>query len=1200
MKFSFKTNRLFVFIAIALLLSAMAEFYFAYSSGTTPDIRVFAKQLDQKQQIAVSELKYLKAEIDKSSSQILQSYIPKDDAVVFYLFNQGDLRFWTSNFTNLDGISFNNELEWKFFQSSNAYNVACYIRTNEGNLVALIPIKSNYPIENSQLQNAFFPPFSLDKQIQIVHGKPTDRYAFTDASGAYLFSFEMNGVSGSNPLFLILGFAIQVCFLILLYVFVAAYLKQKNKISLRSFLVVALLTLLLSILSMYFSWPQLLYSGVLVSAFDYSAGYLMTSIVHLILLTIAFFALSYVFYKYVSIEHVNKVRSFVLLLLAPALVYVLVFFILKGLVLHSRLPVHMLSFDDIHVHAVLLHIIMLIWSASLGLLWVKVHAYAIANKGLRMTIQMDACIILAFIALMFVFNKPDLTRLILFQILLLFGIYLRFVFRNQLSIVAFVSIWLFLFTLFFVETTSMFTRKKNEQKYKILAENILLNGSNNTDKISDLLLTELDSEIKQDAYLMDLLLKTTNSDVLNVLSAYISDRYFRGYWNKFQIQIELLSDKDILLQQYKEMLKASGKQVAKSSFYGFDASLNNMAYMGIYQFTTTTGHKNLVLRFFPRKNFKSFSFPSFLFDSSSDIEVNLNIALAHFKGDELVYRGEYFNFPTQRSYYPSSTNKFLRYTKEHQRYYIYTSSDNEIVVIAELNNYKLINYALYFADLYIAYLFISFLIVWVFFRQQMQHFLHFGFRLRFQFAFVLLLVLSFFAILIVSVRFVSNKYKEEQLLAIDTKKSYIQHALQEKYYWIQDIETINYQGLNFDLQELSYKYQTEISVYNMDGKLAGSSQPLIFNKNLIGRYMAPASFFGQKMPVNIEEKIGNLSFLTGYTPLYNGDYLQIGYIAVPVFLSNQEYNREIRSFVNVISHIYLIIALLSVLLSFIIGKQISAPLTLIGTKLRQMSLSRKNERIDYQYHDEIGQLVNQYNNAILELEKSVDLLARSERELAWRTMARQIAHEINNPLTPMKLTLQQLQRTHALKDKSFEDYFQKSTQTLVEQIDNLARIAGSFSNFARLPEARLEPMDVATKLISAIQLFENNNGKAYITYEGARSGIFILSDQEQIKQVFNNLLKNALQAIPSESMGKIDVKLQTLQGKVSIKIADNGVGISNELLEKIFIPNFTTKSNGMGLGLAIAKSIVDTMGGTIEVESQVGKGSTFTLLFTAL
>jgi nitrogen fixation/metabolism regulation signal transduction histidine kinase len=238
------------------------------------------------------------------------------------------------------------------------------------------------------------------------------------------------------------------------------------------------------------------------------------------------------------------------------------------------------------------------------------------------------------------------------------------------------------------------------------------------------------------------------------------------------------------------------------------------------------------------------------------------------------------------------------------------------------------------------------------------------------------------------------------------------------------------------------------------------------------------------------------------------------------------------------------------------------------------------------------------------VEESAEQLAKAEREGAWQTMARQIAHEINNPLTPMKLTVQKLQRLHGTEQ--FEAYFQKATPMLIAEMDNLAHIAHSFSIFAKQPEVISSQVDVARKLSDVITLYATNDEQIPIRYVGPDQGVFVQADEEQISQVFVNILRNAVQALSNRQIAMSDVDKQPIiapdiivllnntysKKEIEISISDNGPGIPEEAQSSIFRPNFTTKSNGNGLGLAISKRIVEGTGGRITFESS-DKGTTF-------
>jgi len=291
---------------------------------------------------------------------------------------------------------------------------------------------------------------------------------------------------------------------------------------------------------------------------------------------------------------------------------------------------------------------------------------------------------------------------------------------------------------------------------------------------------------------------------------------------------------------------------------------------------------------------------------------------------------------------------------------------------------------------------------------------------------------------------------------------------------------------------------------------------------------------------------------------------------------------------------YLLLITITVLIAVFISNQITQPLRMIQSKLSKISLGDTNEKIDYEGKDEIGSLVTEYNHMVDELARSAEKLARSERESAWREMAKQIAHEIKNPLTPMKLGVQHLQMTVAREEESGErKNLQRITRTLIDQIDHLSAIATEFSNFAQMPGARNEKVDLVEKIKKISELFLNTDQIEIDTrFDGIKSAI-VFADREQLSRVFINLIKNAIQSIPEEREGKIGVGLETIDNEAIVKVTDNGRGIPDELGDKLFQPNFTTKSSGMGMGLAIVKNIVENAGGSIHYETELGRGTTF-------
>lgn len=303
--------------------------------------------------------------------------------------------------------------------------------------------------------------------------------------------------------------------------------------------------------------------------------------------------------------------------------------------------------------------------------------------------------------------------------------------------------------------------------------------------------------------------------------------------------------------------------------------------------------------------------------------------------------------------------------------------------------------------------------------------------------------------------------------------------------------------------------------------------------------------------------------------------------------------KEITTVLVAIVNIYVLLIGISLIIAIFISDRITRPLRLIQEKMGRLRLGKSYEFIDYKANDEIGSLVAEYNRMIKELDASAELLARSERESAWKEMAKQVAHEIKNPLTPMKLSVQQLQRTYKPNDPEWEAQLKRFTQTLIEQIDTLSRIAGEFATFARMPKTHAEHVNLYETLVNIQQLHSNDSGAVILFKPNTVPPCMVIADKEQLLRVFNNLIKNAIQAIPEGREGRIVLGISRKAKSFIVTVSDNGDGVPQELHDKIFVPNFTTKTSGMGLGLPIVKGIVDSTGGSIWFETTEGVGSTF-------
>ncbi|MFD1062479.1 ATP-binding protein [Winogradskyella litorisediminis] len=390
----------------------------------------------------------------------------------------------------------------------------------------------------------------------------------------------------------------------------------------------------------------------------------------------------------------------------------------------------------------------------------------------------------------------------------------------------------------------------------------------------------------------------------------------------------------------------------------------------------------------------------------------------------------------------------------------------------------------------------------------------------------------------------------------------------------------------------------QINLYDLEGQLLKSSKASLqkntVNQCLSAEVLNQLSGTAEHRHV-VKNEINGKVFQSSYSYITDKKFKNIAILNIPYLEDDDIFNRELNEFLTRIGYAYLIMILAAIVMAYFVSKYITRSLKTISDKMNATRLEKRNTKIDIETSsEEIETLVKSYNSMIDELEASAVQLATSEREQAWREMAKQVAHEIKNPLTPMRLSVQSFQRKFDPNDENIQQKVSEYSNTLIQQIDTMSSIASAFSNFAKMPAQQKEELDVVHVVKLALDIFNEN----YIHFLPEEKEIIANFDRTQLIRVVTNLVKNSIQAIPDDTENpKIEVRVFTDTNNVNITVQDNGVGISEENQLKVFEPKFTTKTSGMGLGLAMVKKIVETYNGSITFTTEFGKGTIFTVTF---
>lgn len=720
------------------------------------------------------------------------------------------------------------------------------------------------------------------------------------------------------------------------------------------------------------------------------------------------------------------------------------------------------------------------------------------------------------------------------------------------------------------------------------------------------------SQITEDKYLNELLITDQPNDDTELelkIARYLEKKYFPDYFKKFEIWISLCrpesrlfipSQSDTIECQtyFKTLVEQYGHAAESPGLYLLEDPRQGLYYLADVPLKIQHGPdkkvpSHLFIEFYQKLVPKGLGYLELLTDQYSGLPKDVTgYSIAIYQNDELLYKVGKRLFPA--SYHAFNPEDKILFNTKFNQNYVHKVNDQRMIVVSQRRpgwSVTMAPFSFFFLILILPLL--TQLIGWKIFAFSYGH----TFRFRLQLLLLGSLLLSILILGAGSIYYITNIYEKKNDSFLFEKTQSILNELENKLVNDDFSNPENIAFLQERLAKLSLVFFSDINVYNVDGQLITSSRNDIYDHYLLAPQMQPEAYYNMKFGQNLyfkqNENISGFDFLSSYAPLTQQSGKVVAFVNLPFFARETEMQNELLSLILTYTNFLIFIASLAIFLVLMLSQPLLEPLQLIQDKMRGIRIGYTNEKINWARRDEIGQLVREYNNLIDQLAESAEKLAKSERESAWREMARQIAHEIKNPLTPMRLSVQYLLKAWNDKDAQIDDKIKMTSQTIINQIDTLSSIATAFSDFARMPENNTDKVELISLLRELIVLFDNQQSIEFSLETGLLNEIYLAADRSGLHRVFTNLIKNSIQAIGERSDGKIEIVVESFMGFSKIIVRDNGKGMLPDEAKRVFSPNFTTKTSGMGIGLAMVYNLVKAFGGNIDFETEAGKGTTF-------
>lgn len=1097
-------------------------------------------------------------------------------------------------------------------------------------IVSLIPVKWSYYVENKYLHNSFTAIDNIENEYDISLA-PTGA-AIKDILGKKLFYIrQINKNIVSNDNVFSLWLRILAALLVLFFIHKLAKFYFAKKGFWAAFLILIVPVLLLRIASYYLPIPLNFRQLELFDPSIYASNFVLRSLGDLLInsflfIWIVLFIRFHFRFHYADFNFKTNSKKYAAVGFITLLMIGITFLcgnIVRSLVFDSQISFDVINFFTLNIYSVIGFIVLsCIATGYFFLIQILFQPVKAVIQPRWFVIYLSISIIgLVFLTLR-LHSAHDSFNFSLLLWLLVFVFLLE---RPFLSLHAYNLIssrfifWLFFFSVSITAAIIIQNRKKELEQREHFAENLANKADPAGEVMMNIILTDFRNEV-----LLQIFNRFRKQKDNNFLKDSLVNEDFTGYLNKYDTKIytfnanelPLYNDDSTNFNSLNAIVQTQGKPTGIPGLYYYDVSYDRFNYISKKEIIDTLGHtQGYIFIVSKPKKYKSDALYPELFSkgNTNSIESSSVYAFAIYNNKLLNTSNNDYPFPTTIDPTSFTYNEFRTEKKNGYEELWYRANEDKVIVIARQDNFFIESITLF------AYLFCSFLVITIIFNLlnklvggkiisgNFRSFWQFSIRNQVHGTIITISIFSFLVIGVTTILFFISRYhsnnREKLSRTIHVMENEIRNSIDTIS--MSEIRLINFDSLpKGKLEEIINKvagiHAADINLYDLNGDLKVSSLPLPYKKGIVSEKMEPIAFFHLSTLKDVqffqEQQIGSLEYLSNYVPVRNETGKEYAYLNIPYFESQNNLQDEISNFLVTIINLNAFIFLVAGIIALFITNRITRSFSLISDKMKEVNLEKTNEEIIWTRNDEIGELVNEYNKMVKKLDVSAQLLAKSEREGAWREMARQVAHEIKNPLTPMKLNLQYLQMAIDNNSSEVRNISLYVANILLEQIEHLSQIASDFAQFANIGNSKNQIFDINSTLINVASLYATDEKMQVNTYLYPYE-ILIGADKTQINRLFTNLLQNAVESVPESRNAIIEIRNKLSVKYVTISIKDNGCGIPKKMYSKIFMPNFTTKTSGTGLGLAMCKGIVEKLNGKIWFET---KEEEWTIFFVEL